>query len=77
MSKILFSTSEAHPLIKTGGLGDVSASLPPALAALGEEEAVYAPLIAGEGKVYVHTNLDTLHEVDVRTGAKRQLDINE
>ncbi|MEJ2554539.1 MAG: glycogen synthase [Gammaproteobacteria bacterium] len=29
--KILFVTSEAHPLIKTGGLGDVSGALPGAL----------------------------------------------
>ncbi|BBP45080.1 glycogen synthase [Thiosulfatimonas sediminis] len=32
--KILYATSEAHPLIKTGGLADVSGSLPNALKAL-------------------------------------------
>lgn len=31
MRKILFASSEVHPLIKTGGLADVSASLPIAL----------------------------------------------
>jgi starch synthase len=33
MPKVLFVTSEAHPLIKTGGLADVSCSLPAALKA--------------------------------------------
>jgi len=32
---VLFATSEVAPLVKTGGLADVSASLPAALAALG------------------------------------------
>jgi len=34
MLKILFVASEAHPLVKTGGLGDVAGSLPAALRSL-------------------------------------------
>jgi starch synthase len=34
MYKVLFPVSEAYPLIKTGGLGDVAGALPPALNAL-------------------------------------------
>jgi len=41
--KILFVTSEIHPLIKTGGLADVSAALPAALQALGEDVRVLIP----------------------------------
>jgi starch synthase len=41
--KVLFATSELGPLIKTGGLADVSASLPAALAQLGCDIRVVMP----------------------------------
>ena len=41
--KILFVTSEVHPLIKTGGLADVSAALPAALQELGEDVRLLIP----------------------------------
>ncbi len=41
--KILFVTSEAHPLVKTGGLADVSGALPAALQALGEDVRLLLP----------------------------------
>lgn len=43
MRKILFASSEIHPLIKTGGLADVSASLPAALARQGQSVRLVMP----------------------------------
>jgi starch synthase len=43
MKKILFVSSEAHPLIKTGGLADVSGSLPKALAELSQDIHLIIP----------------------------------
>jgi starch synthase len=41
--KVLFATSEMAPLIKTGGLADVSAALPVALRAMGVDVRVLLP----------------------------------
>ena len=41
--KVLFTSSEMYPLIKTGGLADVSWSLPQALAANGADVRIVLP----------------------------------
>jgi starch synthase len=41
--KVLFATSEIAPWVKTGGLGDVAAALPPALRAAGLDLRVLVP----------------------------------
>jgi len=43
MSAVLFATSEAVPLLKTGGLADVSGALPQALRAAGQDVRVLLP----------------------------------
>ena len=61
MSKILFVTSEAHPLIKTGGLADVSGSLPKALAELGEDIHLVMPNYQG-----IRTNESIYYKSTIR-----------
>ena len=41
--KVLFVTSEAHPVVKTGGLADVSGSLPAAIKALKQDIRIIMP----------------------------------
>ena len=41
--KVLFATSEVAPLIKTGGLADVSGALPAALCAIGVDVRILVP----------------------------------
>ncbi|MBK5932249.1 glycogen synthase GlgA [Halochromatium salexigens] len=40
---VLFASSEAHPLVKTGGLADVASSLPAALRELGHDARLIIP----------------------------------
>lgn len=58
MYKVLFATSEMHPLIKTGGLGDVAGALPLELAHLGHEVPIILPAYPA-----CKTRLDNLTEI--------------
>lgn len=62
--KVLFATSEIAPLIKTGGLADVSGALPAALRALGVDVRVllpgYTPVLAQMSQHEVVATFDTL-----------------
>ncbi len=53
--KVLFVTSELYPLVKTGGLADVSASLPAALQALGLDVRILLPGYASVMAQLPHT----------------------
>ncbi|HUG52479.1 MAG TPA: glycogen synthase GlgA [Vicinamibacteria bacterium] len=65
--EIAFITSEMAPFAKTGGLADVSAALPRALARLGHRVTVFLPRYAriafppGEFAGSVHVPVDSVH----------------
>ena len=62
--KVLFATSEVAPLIKTGGLADVSGALPAALRAIGVDVRILVPgykqVIAQLGQHKVVATFDSL-----------------
>lgn len=68
--KILFATSEAWPLVKTGGLGDVSGSLPLALKALRHDIRIVLPAyreaLIRAGKVTLVSILNIGPQLSVR-----------
>jgi starch synthase len=45
--RVLYCTAEAQPLVKTGGLGEVSGALPPALGKLGVDMRLLIPAYRG------------------------------
>ncbi len=71
MKKILFVTSEAHPLIKTGGLADVSSSLPKALAELGQDVRLILP---NYGALNLNNQVNFCSEFTVGTHTIRLLE---
>jgi starch synthase len=73
MKKILFVSSEVHPLIKTGGLADVSGSLPLSLAQLGQDLRIFMPNYGAikcsqevNKKCTLHIDNHTVHILETR-----------
>ncbi len=71
--KILFASSEAHPLIKTGGLADVSGALPKALHDLKQDVRLILPayqaLLTHAGQLTEVARLTLTGSVEARARA--------
>ena len=61
MSKILYISSEAFPLIKTGGLGDVAGSLPTALQKNSQDVRLLLPAYPEVLKKITKAKIDDCH----------------
>ncbi len=69
--RILFVTSELFPFVKTGGLADVSSSLPQKLAELGHEVRVMVPKYGAiDNRRYKIHDVVRLKDISVKIGDK-------
>lgn len=69
--KILFVASEAHPFIKTGGLGDVMGALPKTLASFGDDIRVIIPKYKGIKDEYI-SQMEYITSFIVNVGWRKQ-----
>ncbi len=65
--KVLFASSEVFPFSKTGGLADVSYSLPLALKRLGVSVDIITPLYKGIAEKYSLKNRDEIFSINIAT----------
>ncbi len=70
--KILFAVSELTPLVKVGGLADVSGALPKELSGLGIELSIIMPRFEAIAEKYLKAEVELLR-LPVRLGNRRQL----
>jgi starch synthase len=70
--RIAYVTSEVVPYSKTGGLADVSAALPQALAELGHEVKVFTPLYRGiDSKAHGLAAVSAVRQEQIRIGGQK------
>ena len=71
MIKVLIAASEAHPFIKTGGLGDVIGALPEELKKLGIDVRVVIPNFRDINKE-IKAKLEVVKGFKVKFGLKNE-----